>query len=76
MNISEFTANLQEELELEVELSPETMLNSLEEWDSMAAMIVIGYVGDNFGVILNGDDISKITDVNSLIDRIGREKFD
>lgn len=76
MNISEFTTNLQEELELEVELSPETMLNSLEEWDSMAAMIVIGYVGDSFGVILNGDDISKITNVNSLIERIGREKFD
>jgi len=76
MNVSEFTTNLQEELELEVSLHPDTLLNSLEEWDSMAAMIVIGYVGDNFGVILNGEDISKISDVNSLIDRIGREKFD
>ena len=76
MNISEFTSQLQEELELEIDLVPETDLSQLEEWDSMAAMILIGFVSDNFGVLLNGDDIAKITTVNSLIERIGTGKFD
>jgi acyl carrier protein len=76
MNIADFTSQLQEELELEIDLTPETDLSQLEEWDSMAAMILIGFVSDNFGVLLNGDDIAKITTVNSLVERIGTEKFD
>jgi acyl carrier protein len=42
----------------------------------MAAMILISFVSDNFGVLLNGDDIAKITTVNSLVERIGEDKFD
>ncbi|AZB27486.1 acyl carrier protein [Chryseobacterium bernardetii] len=76
MNIADFTSQLQEELELEISLTPETDLSQLEEWDSMAAMILIGFVSDNFGVLLNGDDIAKITTVNSLVERIGEDKFD
>ncbi len=76
MNIADFTSQLQEELELEIDLTPETDLSQLEEWDSMAAMILIGFVSDNFGVLLNGDDIAKITTVNSLVERIGTEKFE
>lgn len=76
MSISDFTSQLQEELELEIDLAPETDLSQLEEWDSMAAMILIGFVSDNFGVLLNGDDIAKITTVNSLVERIGTEKFE
>lgn len=75
MNITDFTSQLQEELELETDLTPETDLSQLEEWDSMAAMILIGFVSDNFGVLLNGDDIAKITTVNSLVERIGADKF-
>ncbi|UKB83003.1 acyl carrier protein [Chryseobacterium sp. MEBOG06] len=76
MNIADFTSQLQEELELEIDLTPETDLSQLEEWDSMAAMILIGFVSDNFGVLLNGDDIAKITTVNSLVEKIGEDKFD
>lgn len=75
MNIADFTSQLQEELELEIDLTPETDLSQLEEWDSMAAMILIGFVSDNFGVLLNGDDIAKITTVNSLVEKIGTDKF-
>lgn len=75
MNIADFTSQLQEELELEIDLTPETDLSQLEEWDSMSAMILIGFVSDKFGVLLNGDDISQITTVNSLIAKIGEDKF-
>ena len=75
MKISDFLKELTEELELEQELELATDLKKLDEWDSMAAMVVIGYASSNFDVTLNGDDISKISTVDELIDRIGKDRF-
>ena len=46
MNISDFLLGLQEELEIETALSLDTDLKQLEDWDSMAAMLLIGYVSN------------------------------
>lgn len=75
MTTNEFILGLVEELELETTLVINTNLKDLDEWDSMAAMVLIGYVSNEFGVTLNADDIKDITTVNSLIERIGLEKF-
>lgn len=75
MNKQEFISGLQEELELEIQLTEETDLKQLEEWDSMAAMILIGYVSNNLDITLNADDLKGITTVFSLIERIGAEHF-
>ena len=75
MTKQEFTLGLQEELEIEISLENSTNLKDLNEWDSMAAMVLIGYVSNEFGVTLNADDIKDITTVDSLIERIGLEKF-
>jgi acyl carrier protein len=75
MNKQEFISGLQEELELEVELNENTNLKELEDWDSMAAMILIGYVSNTFEMTLNADDIKDITTITSLIEKIGVGKF-
>ncbi|MCG8749740.1 phosphopantetheine-binding protein [Tenacibaculum finnmarkense] len=75
MNKQEFIAELAEELEVEVAVTLETELKDLDEWDSMGAMILIGYVSDNFNVTLNADDIEALTSFESLVDRIGEDKF-
>ncbi len=75
MTTNEFILGLVEELELENALEINTNLKDLDEWDSMAAMVLIGYVSNEFGVTLNADDIKDITTVDSLIERIGLEKF-
>lgn len=75
MNKSRFIVELQEELELESTLDATTNLKDLDEWDSMAAMILIGYVSNQFGVTLNADDLKEITTVDSLISKIGVDKF-
>lgn len=75
MKTTEFILGLAEELELEITLAASTNLKDLDEWDSMAAMILIGYVSNEFGVTLNADDLKNITTVDSLIQRIGLEKF-
>jgi acyl carrier protein len=75
MEKSVFLSRLQEELEFESELEVNTNIKDLEEWDSMAAMILIGFVSDEFGMTLNADDIEAITTIESLIEKIGQDKF-
>lgn len=75
MTKQEFIAELQEELEFEETLTPETILKDTDEWDSMAAMVLIGYVADNFDKTLTAEDLKEITTIDSLIEKIGLDKF-
>lgn len=75
MKKEEFILGLAEELEIETTLESTTNIKDLDEWDSMAAMLLIGYVSNVFGVTLNADDLKEITTVDSLIEKIGIEKF-
>jgi acyl carrier protein len=75
MKKENFVSKLQEELEFETELTETTNLKDLDEWDSMGAMVLIGFVSEEFGVTLNADDIKAMTTINSLIEKIGLDKF-
>lgn len=75
MNKKDFFLRLQEDLELEVVVNDETNIKDLDEWDSMAAMVLIGLVNEEFSITLNSDDLEKITTVESLMERIGLDKF-
>lgn len=75
MNKNKFLELLKEELELESDLTLDTNFKELEEWDSMTAMLLIGVVSNEFDYNLTGDDISEITTVQTLIDKIGSDKF-
>lgn len=76
MTKQEFFVNLKEELEFDVSLVGSINLKNLEEWDSMAAMVLIGYVSNEFGVTLTAEDLEVITTIDSLIEKIGVDKFD
>lgn len=75
MKKEEFILGLAEELEVESKLEFATNLKDLEEWDSMAAMLLIGYVSNEFGITLNANDLKEITTIQSLLEKIGLEKF-
>lgn len=76
MKIADFIESFVEELEIEeTKVTVGTNIKDLDEWDSMAAMILIGFVSNEFKVTLNADDIKDITTVQSLIERIGLDKF-
>lgn len=75
MDKNDFFLRLQEDLELDKEVNGETNFKELDEWDSMAAMVLIGLVNEEFSITLNSDDIENIRTVNSLIERIGADKF-
>ncbi|MBZ4041966.1 acyl carrier protein [Flavobacterium hibisci] len=75
MNKNEFILGLAEELEIETTLENTTNLKDLDEWDSMTAMVLIGYISNEFNITLNADDLKEITTIDSLIERIGLDKF-
>ena len=76
MKKDEFISRLKEELELESEVNNSTQLKELDEWDSMTAMVLIGFVSDNFSLTLTADDIKEMTTIDSLIQKIGTDKID
>jgi len=76
MKITNLLTDLTEELEIEVSIEITTQFEDIEEWDSMGAMVLIGYVSDNFGITLTGNDIEKLTDIQSLVTRIGEDNFE
>ena len=75
MNKQKFIAELSEELLIETEVTLDTKFKELDEWDSMGALMLIGYVSDNFELILNSKDIDSLDTIHSLIQKIGNEKF-
>ncbi|WP_348810470.1 acyl carrier protein [Flavobacterium maritimum] len=75
MTKQEFILGLQEELELGTVLSGNTNIKDLDEWDSIAVIVLIGYVSNEFDVILNLEDIEEMSSIDSLIQKIGLDKF-
>lgn len=75
MEKRQFLQTLKDELEFEIDLDFSTNLHELEEWDSMSAMILIGFISDKFGKTLTGENLKKIISINGLIEYIGVEKF-
>ena len=76
MNKEQFLSNLKEELELECEIDLNTNLKELEEWDSVLAMVLIGFVADNFNVTLTADNLGSMNTIYSLMEMIGIDKFE
>lgn len=75
MQKQQFLEKLKEELEFDSEIDFNTNFQELEEWDSMSAMVLIGFVSDCFGLTLTGDDLKKLNSINLLITYIGADKF-
>jgi acyl carrier protein len=63
------------ELEESVELTEETDLCGMEQFDSIALLSIIGFADEHFGVTLSAVDLESVTTVRSLMEKIGAERF-
>jgi acyl carrier protein len=76
MKKSDFCNQLIEYLELDVTgIDENTEFKSLEGYDSMAVMSLIAFCDEKFGTKINAQQIQKLTTIGSLMDFLGREKF-
>lgn len=48
------------------QITPDSTIRELERWDSIAALMVLNMVQDNYGVTLSGDDFASVTTVADL----------
>lgn len=60
---------LEEMMDLdEGSLSPETVLNDIDEWDSLAKLSLIVLVDEQYGKKLAGDQIKAFVTVKDILD--------
>ena len=78
MKKEEFIKELKEALEIEdedKEITQETDLRYVEEYDSLSVLAIIAMIDKNFGKQIPSLDFLKVTTVSSLMDLIGKEYF-
>lgn len=71
MNRDEFLVKLKDILETEEELTFETVLNDLEEWDSLSKMAVIAFFDEDFNIKLIFNDFQEISTIDDLAKKAG-----
>ncbi|PKP58944.1 acyl carrier protein [Candidatus Atribacteria bacterium HGW-Atribacteria-1] len=79
MKKEEFIDELKEALEIEdenKEITLETDLRYVEEYDSLSVLAIIAMIDKNFGKQIPSSDFAKVTTISSLIDLIGIEHFE
>ncbi len=69
METSKKLEMLEEMLELDAgTLEPDMELDSVDGWDSMASLMFIVLMDEQFGKEVNGEDIKKLTTVQDILD--------
>jgi acyl carrier protein len=77
MKKSDFYRELVDFLELDTaELNEDTEFRNIDGYDSMAVMSLIAFCDEKFNSKINAQQIQKLTTVGSLMDFLGKEKFE
>lgn len=74
MTRAEFLAALEEMLEADAgSLSPDTGLDSLDSWDSLAVISFIALVDEHFDHVVAGEDLAKAKTIGDLLALTGTD---
>ncbi len=79
MKTEDFINELKEALEIEdedQEITLETNLKELEEYDSLSVLSIIAMIDKNFSKQVLALDLAKVITVGNLIELIGKEHFE
>jgi acyl carrier protein len=77
MKRNEFVKQLIEYCEFEGnDLTLETPFKSIEGFDSMALMTIIAFADEKFKVLITSQQLVELTDLKSLMQIIGEDKFE
>ena len=71
MSKEEFLVEMQDVLQTEVELTAETVLEDLDEWDSLSMMSTMAFLGKNFGVNLRLADFKEMNTIGDIAAKAG-----
>ncbi|MBE6391589.1 MAG: acyl carrier protein [Lentisphaerae bacterium] len=71
MNRDEFLIKLADILQVEEEIKAETILDDLEEWDSLAKISTTAFFSNELGVKLSFSDFDSFKTVEDLMKKAG-----
>ena len=71
MSKEEFLVQMQDVLQTDTELSMETALGDLDEWDSLSMMATMAFLDKNFGVKIGLKEFKEIDTMAGLIAKAG-----
>ena len=67
----EFLQNLADVLQTDEELTYNTVLEDLEEWDSLSKMAVIAFIDKEFGQKISFNDVKNFVTVEDIAKKAG-----
>nr|WP_321501518.1 acyl carrier protein [uncultured Dethiosulfovibrio sp.] len=67
MELSKKINLISEALDTDVELAPETLLGSIDEWDSMGTIAVIAMLDRHFDVRLTAEQLAEVKSVSDIL---------
>ena len=67
--IKKLNTEILEETPIE-EINPDTLIEEIEEWDSMCVMLFIGLADSSYNKVVTGEDIGKCLTVKDLYNLI------
>lgn len=71
MTRDEFIVEMQDVLQTDAQLTAETELTGLAEWDSLAVMATMAFLDRNFGVKLSIADIKELNTIGDVAAKAG-----
>ena len=71
MNKEQFLEEMVEVLQTEDEITMDTVLEDLEEWDSLSIMSTMAFLDKNFGVKTNMADYKNMTTIGDIARKAG-----
>ena len=71
MTRAEFIVEMQDVLQTDEQLTAETVLADLAEWDSLAVMATMAFLDRNFGVKLSIADIKELNAIGDIAAKAG-----
>lgn len=71
MTNEEFLSKMQDVLQTEDELSLDTVLDDLEEWDSLSVMATMAFLDKDFGVKTTMKDYKSVKTIADIAQKAG-----
>ena len=71
MTKDEFLVQMQDVLQTDAELKMETVLDELDEWDSLSMMATMAFLDKNFGVKVKIADLKTLATIGDIAARAG-----
>ena len=71
MSKEEFLVQMQDVIQTEAELTMETALEDLDEWDSLSMMATMAFLDKNFGLKLKIADLKGLASIGDIAAKAG-----